>query len=631
MKTKSYQQVYNLRHKYQKLCSRFQKALLKGDFALFTNRKKQVCLQRLARYERQLIQWGIPIATAAALLMNTATLVAQPMAAGAEFRVNTTTISEQSFAAVAMDNDGDFVVTWTGNGLDGDNTGIIAQRYNSAGTAQGAEFIVNSYTTSYQYAPSVAMDGDGDFVVAWISPDQDGSGMGVYAQRYNNAGIAQGAEFRVNTQTLINQTQPAVAMDDNGNFIITWTSNLQDGDAYGIYAQRYNSAGAAQGGEFLVNTYTSYIQNQPVVAMDSDGDFVITWSSYLQDGQSFGVYAKRFNSNGAAQGPEFKVNTYTTNAQAVPTVAMDSDGDFVIAWLDVSQDGSYGGIFTQRYNNAGAVQGIEFQVNTYIVNQQSLPAVAMDDSGNFAITWQSSGQDGNNYGIYAQYYDPSGALLGGEFRANTYTTASQFSPSIAMDSDGDYVVTWMSYAQDGSSYGIYAQRYSNSILPIELILFQGEDSNSGNLLEWTTATEQNNAGFELQRSMNAVEFEKICFIPGSGNSNQPQEYRFLDINPLPGVNYYRLKQTDFNGQFSYSDIIYILRGDGPAVAVYPNPVQETLYIQNSLGEGLLYNALGQTVKRFFITSTDYILDLSDLRGGTYWLEVAGQLELIVKQ
>jgi hypothetical protein len=215
-------------------------------------------------------------------------------------------------AAVATDSDGDFVVAWTSYGDDGDGYGIFAQRYNSAGAPLGAFFQVNTFTTSDQLIPAVAMDADGDFVIVWDSFEQDGSYYGVYAQRYNAAGVPQGSEFRVNTRTSADQFDASVAMDADGDFVITWTSDYQDGSYFGVYAQRYNAAGTKQGGEFRVNTTTADEQFEPAVAMDAAGDFVIAWTSYDQDGDYYGAYAQRYNAAGVAQGNEFRVNTYNT-------------------------------------------------------------------------------------------------------------------------------------------------------------------------------------------------------------------------------------------------------------------------------------------------------------------------------
>ena len=84
-------------------------------------------------------------------------------------------------------------------------------------------------------------------------------------------------------------------MDDAGNFIITWQSYEQDGDNAGVYAQRYNAAGVAQGSEFLVNTTTTGYQGSPIVIMDADGDFAVIWSAQEED-SSLGTYFQRFNA-----------------------------------------------------------------------------------------------------------------------------------------------------------------------------------------------------------------------------------------------------------------------------------------------------------------------------------------------
>jgi hypothetical protein len=201
------------------------------------------------------------------------------------------------------------------------------------------------------------------------------------------------------------------------------------------------------------------------VAMDADGDFVVTWSSYVQDGSDFGIYAQRYNAAGVAQGSEFRVNTHTTATQRYSTVAMDAAGDFVVTWSSYSQDGSDYGIYAQRYNAAGMAQGSEFRVNTYTTSFQQYSMVAMDADGDFVVTWSSANQDGSIYGIYAQRYDAAGEAQGSEFRVNTYTTSFQQYSSVAMDADGDFVVTWSSYTQDGSGYGVYAQRYAAGSAP----------------------------------------------------------------------------------------------------------------------------------------------------------------------
>ena len=262
------------------------------------------------------------------------------------------------------------------------------------------ETLVNTTTLNAQARPSVALDADGDFVVVWQSTSQDGSGYGIYAQRYNASGVAQGSEFRVNPTTTSNQFYASVAVDDDGDFVVVWQSGSGDGNGYGVYAQRYNASGVAQGSEFLVNTTTADYQFSSSVAVDDDGDFVVVWRSYGQDSDGYGIYAQRYNASGVAQGSEFLVNTTTVNNQRDPSVAIDADGDFVIAWQSNGQDGSGYGIYAQRYNASGVAQGSEYIVNTTTALGQSNPSVAIDADGDFVVAWDSSGQDGSGLGVY---------------------------------------------------------------------------------------------------------------------------------------------------------------------------------------------------------------------------------------
>ena len=170
------------------------------------------------------------------------------------------------------------------------------------------------------------------------------------------------------------------------------------------------------GNEFHVNTFTSFGQSLPSVAADADGDFVVTWESLTQDGYSFGVFARRFSSAGAPLATEFQVNTFTNAGQRFPSVAADADGDFVVAWHSAGQDGSGLGVFAQRYSAAGAELGGEFRVNTFTTGNQSSPAVAMDADGDFLISWTSFELDGSDR--YVRRYSAADvADLAGEFGA----------------------------------------------------------------------------------------------------------------------------------------------------------------------------------------------------------------------
>jgi hypothetical protein len=391
---------------------------------------------------------------------------------GPEFRVNTYTTNSQFIFSMASDSSGNFVVVWNSNGEDGSNYGVFGQRYASSGTPLGPEFRVNTYTTYAQMLPTVASDASGNFVVVWQSYGQDGLSNGVFGQRYANSGGPLGPEFRINTYTMSSEGNPSIAADASGNFVVAWDS-YQDGSGFGVFGQRYSASGVPIGTEFRVNTYTTSNQGIPVVASDSASNFVVIWNSYLQDGSSVAVFGQRYTSSGVPLGPEFRVNTFTTSYQHDPSVAAAAAGGFVVVWTSNAQDGSGRGIFGQRYASGGTPLGSEFRVNTYTTNQQDSPVVASDSTGNFVVVWTSSSQDGSSYGILGQRYASSGATLGPEFGVNTYTTGAQAAASVTADAQGNFVVGWSSFGQDGSGYGVFGQRYS-PILPVELMHFRVE-------------------------------------------------------------------------------------------------------------------------------------------------------------
>jgi hypothetical protein len=381
---------------------------------------------------------------------------------GTEFKVNTHTVSNQQFTSMAMSTAGNFVVVWQSFDQDAALTyGIYAQRFDPNGNLIGSESPVNTFTPSVQRDPAAAMDAGGNFVIAWESDLQDGSGNGVYAQRFDRSGNPLGLEFKVNTHTLNNQNDPSVAMDAVGNFVIAWESDLQDGSGNGVYAQRFDRSGNPLGLEFKVNTFTAGSQSNPAVAMDRQGNFVIVWQSFGQDeAASLGIYAQRFDAGGNPLGIEFKVNTFVVGDQDTPDVAMNPEGRFLIVWESFGQDAALAsGIYAQRFDADGNPAGGEFRVNTHTADSQDDPKVAMDGEGNFVVVWESNLQDGSVDGVYAQRFDRDGTPLGIEFRVNTHTPESQDTPDVVMDRDGNFIIAWESTLQDGSVSGVYARRY----------------------------------------------------------------------------------------------------------------------------------------------------------------------------
>ncbi|MGB5339073.1 MAG: hypothetical protein WBO06_08270, partial [Gammaproteobacteria bacterium] len=360
---------------------------------------------------------------------------------------------------VAAGPNGEYVVVWQSTNQDGDGNGIFAQRFNAVGQAEGAEFRVNSTTAKHQTVPVVAMDAGGKFVVAWQSENQDGNGQGIILQRYDAEGVPLGNELLVNTMAVDNQTSPAIAMADDGRFVVAWQSKNQDGNGEGVYGQLYAADGSVVGDEFLVNTLTNDNQTAPAVAMNASGDFVIAWQSSNQDGGGEGIYGQRFDATGTAVDGEFRINDTTPNNQTAPAVALRDDGSFVAVWQSANQDTDGSGIYGQAYDAAGVKVGTEFLVNTTTAKDQLAAQVSVDDDGDYVVVWQSDNQDGNGWGVFGQVFDAAGATVGSEFLINTFTNNDQTAPAVAAYGTGNFITTWTSNNQDGDNEGVYAQRF----------------------------------------------------------------------------------------------------------------------------------------------------------------------------
>ena len=353
-----------------------------------------------------------------------------------------------------------------------------------AGSAAGqtpaaSEFQVNAYTSSFQTAPSVALDGDAGFVVIWGSygsADSDDDVQSIQGQRYDADGSVVGSQFQVNTYTTSVQSEPSVAVDTNGSFVVVWTSDGSagsDAEDESIQGQRYDVNGSPLGGEFQVNTYTTMAQLDPAVAVHASGDFVVVWSSAGSAGDddfNYSVQGQRYDASGSSLGGEFQVNTYTPLDQRRPAVAVEADGDFVVVWQSFgSSDTDLDGfsIQGQRYDASGNTVGDEFQVNTYTTSTQAGAAVAIDADGDFVVVWESFGGNGDpgNFSVQGQRYDASSGSVGGQFRVNSSTALQQRRPAVAVGADGAFVVAWdslVSTGGDSSAYSLQAQRYDAS-------------------------------------------------------------------------------------------------------------------------------------------------------------------------
>jgi hypothetical protein len=212
------------------------------------------------------------------------------------------------------------------------------------------------------------------------------------------------------------------------------------------------------GSEFRVNSYTTGAQTLPTVARGQGGDFMVVWREGANN------VGGRFDSSGNRLGSEFAVSSFMTGTENYPQIATDAGGNFVVVWESNGQDGSGYGVFGRRFDPGGSALAATFRVNSYTSGAQRRPRLATDASGGFVVVWESYGQDGNGYGVFGRRFDSGGNPLGSDFQVNSYTTGVQFFPAISIDAGGNFVVVWDTLFQAG--YGIVGRRFSSTGSPL---------------------------------------------------------------------------------------------------------------------------------------------------------------------
>ena len=368
------------------------------------------------------------------------------------FRVNTGSAFSQRNPAIAMNGAGEFVVSWTDYRINGSNNpDIYARRYSSSGTPLSDDFKVNDDSTSADHLYSAtAMDGVDNFIVAWCDYRNGILNPDIYAQLYNTSGIHLGSNSKLNGDGgTSDQNFPAIGQDGFGNFVVTW-QDARNGD-WAIYAQRYNSSGTPLGSNFKVNDAWVSGSSYPAIALARSGFFVITWGD-----QDFGedyscICAQMYDSAGVRLGSNFKVNDDTVYwpdfpDRNNPSVGIDTNDNFVITWVNSTS------IYAKRYNSTGTPLGLGFWLSS-----GTAPRIAVENSGGFIITW---GDWWYGSVICARMYSSTGSPLGNKFKVNEDSgDFDQWSPSIGMDTCGNFVITWMDNQYGLSNTNIHAQKY----------------------------------------------------------------------------------------------------------------------------------------------------------------------------
>jgi len=255
---------------------------------------------------------------------------------------------------VASDAVGGFAVAYQGWGPANQNIKVAA--FDPSGQSVGTmEATVTP--SGLNSSPAITMTPSGNFILVYQGPA--GAASGIFFRRFqvDNSAVAavlsavDAAEVPVSS-TLVNTSYaPAIASDQAGNFVLVWAAaSSATVSTAAIYAQRFSSAGLPMAAIFKVNSSSGPKEN-PTLAMSPNGDFVVAWEA--SDGNNFGVYERRYDASGnALDAADVRVNTITAGLQGFPSAAKLVNGDYVITFQGV--DASNSGIYKRKFHADGS-------------------------------------------------------------------------------------------------------------------------------------------------------------------------------------------------------------------------------------------------------------------------------------
>ena len=400
------------------------------------------------------------------------------MAMTADFAINSGPLgtSYSPFSStIAVLPDGTALVAWVRQvGQWSTEAEIYARWIGPDGTPVGADFLVNTTTTEFQWRPVATVTAEGKVFLAWESGDgRDGDGMGLRGVVLDPLDQTSGSDFLINPVAVgsgiyagqCNQSQVSLSALSDGRVFALWTSyDGSDGDGYAIRGRYFGGDGTALGDDFVVNSTALGGQYEPQATELSDGRILVTYSSTDDaDGTPGNIRARIIGTNGAFSGNDFVLNSTPGGYQSYVDVTALSNGTALVTWFSsgvFTPDPSGGnptfapGEVRARIIGAdGLPLGPDFQVNsTDLSASYTKPVVTTLIDGRALVVWYSGDAGDGDWGcLRGRLIASDGQLIESDFVINTTDLNNQCSPAAAALPDGRILVTWTS--DDGVGTG----------------------------------------------------------------------------------------------------------------------------------------------------------------------------------
>jgi len=523
----------------------------------------------------------------------------------------------------------------------------------------GANGIDLNPTADFQANPKLAKTDDGNIVVAWIIATTR------YQVGLQKISLAGAKLWGTNPIVLQSATEgfnyPDVVTSDSGGVILfhTATTGSFPAQTVKLRAKKITSAGSISWGVNVQDLGKIAAFTTPEVYSDNNNGGLIAWHDDRDNNSLQSGFVQRVSSSGTLYFPVdgAEVSLMTNRHKFNPVVAFDITTDETyVFWVETEPNQNQNGISGQKLSLNGTRQWTD---NAKIFKDLS---VAFTTSISYLTSEMGNGR------AYLFYLEGNGSGLNDKVEGFACNTASDFlwtgnftilsnptSDKLQLVSTVDVYknckLAWGDDRLDGA--GIYAQdinpdgQLGNSIVPVELVSFSAIVSNNSVELTWNTATELNNSGFVIERRKTiderSEEWEAIGFVNGNGTTSQSHSYSFSDFDISTGKYWYRLKQIDFNGTFTYSNEVEVdlsLPHIFSLAQNYPNPFNPITTIKYTIPnvtlsgnaiEGsrvilIIYDLLGNEITTLVNENKpagnhEVSFDAKNLSSGTYFYKL----------
>lgn len=368
------------------------------------------------------------------------------------------------------------------------------------------------------------------------------------------------------------------------------------------------------------------------ISLSSDGSRVAI-GALLNDGSGGNSgHARIYNYDGSSWSQLGGDIDGEVSGDRLGSVSLSDDGSRLAVGAYANNGNGVNAGHVKIYDYAGSWIQIGSDINGEAAGDLSGWAVALSGDGTRVAIGAIANQ--GNFGQARTFELNTGKWLQLGSDVDGINSADLLGWAVALSGDGNELAVAGFYLNVAKSNAGHVDIYdmSNAQLPVELLAFTGIHSKNQTLLEWTTASELNNEGFEIQHSIDGKNWNNLSFIQGYGTTNDLQYYQYVHRNAEVGMHYYRLKQIDYDDNFELSKTIAIqIRGKKGIVGLYPNPAVDYLTITNGEGIATIYNQLGQKMRVWSIGKEQSEASLLDLNPGQYILSIRKANGLVKNQ